>query len=453
MLIINRLSSLLSKGLTRNSKIKLSLIGLSFIKPLSFLTGALLVPVLLGYLGTVKYGIWLTVYSMIGWTVLFDFGLGNGLRNNLGEALAKNDFVLGRILVSTTLIMLCLFACIIYAVFLLTMPFINWIVILNAPESLEQELKIFIMVIFSFFILRIMTGVIITILFSDQRPALGESINTLADALILVLIYIVTLYTENSLIYVGLVSSSLTAIVPFFVSIILFRHAYSRISPALRYFSSKYVTKLGGQGLQFFVMQISAIIIFSTDNIIITQLFGPAEVVPYNVAHKLFGYMIVVFGIVLTPFWGAYNEAYHQNDLTWLINTLKKMLIVWAIIIVVLFALLSVSDKVYNLWVGDQVVIPRSMSFCMAIFVFMQTFNMIFVTFIFSTGKIRIQTYAALFGAAINLPLSYFFAKILGFGPSGVILATAACGSFNLILAPVQCYKLAHKRAEGIWAQ
>ena len=41
-------------------------------------------------------------------------------------------------------------------------------------------------------------------------------------------------------------------------------------------------------GLDFFIIQIASIILFSTDNFIITQLFGPEQVTPYNIALKYF---------------------------------------------------------------------------------------------------------------------------------------------------------------------
>lgn len=443
----------LMHGATRNSKIAISLLGLSLVKPLSLITGILLVPLLLDHLGTVKYGIWLLVNSIIGWAVVFDFGFSNGLRNKLGEALADNDLDEAKSLVSTTFVMIFCIACAIYAAFLLVFPFLDWTILLNAPQSLEQEIKIFVLLTFSFFILRLITGIIITVLVTDQRPTFAEFINTSAAILSLFCIYILSFYAGGSLIFVGLISSSLGALVPLVASIILFKYSYKNLSPSFKHIKLNFVSKIGSQGLQFFAIQVCAIVIFSTDNLIISQIFGPTEVVPYHISHKLFGYIGIVFGILLTPFWAAYNEAYHKNDVHWLLKTLKKMLILWGIIAVVSILLLSVSDIVYVIWIGNNVKIPLLMSFCMCLFVLFHTLNTIFVTFIFSTGKLRIQTYAALIAAIFNLPMSYFFSTSLQLGTSGVIVATVVCIAPNLILAPVQTYKLIHKSAQGIWAR
>ena len=61
-----------------------------------------LVPVTINYLNEYEYGIWLTLSSIILWIDTFDIGLGNGLRNKLGCAIAENDYSKGKAYVSTT---------------------------------------------------------------------------------------------------------------------------------------------------------------------------------------------------------------------------------------------------------------------------------------------------------------------------------------------------------------
>ena len=78
----------------------------------------LLVPVSLKCLTTGEYGIWLTLTSIIAWFISLDFGLGNGLRNKLAEALAVNDLKLAKIYTSTTYAYLTIFVAFFYIIFL-----------------------------------------------------------------------------------------------------------------------------------------------------------------------------------------------------------------------------------------------------------------------------------------------------------------------------------------------
>ncbi len=49
------------------------------------------VPVLLTFLDTSHYGVYITIASIVAWTHQFDFGLGSGLRFKLTEAISKHD--------------------------------------------------------------------------------------------------------------------------------------------------------------------------------------------------------------------------------------------------------------------------------------------------------------------------------------------------------------------------
>ena len=88
-------------GEERSVKIKKNITALVFLKGISVIIAFLLVPMTLHYLNSVQYGIWLTLSSIVAWMVYFDFGLGNGLRNKLAEALAQSDFELAKSYVST----------------------------------------------------------------------------------------------------------------------------------------------------------------------------------------------------------------------------------------------------------------------------------------------------------------------------------------------------------------
>ena len=87
----NTLTSFFTQGNKRTLRAKRN-ITVSFIsKAISIMISFIIVPLTLGYVGRVEYGIWMTISSIIAWFSFFDIGLGNGLRNKLAEALAKED--------------------------------------------------------------------------------------------------------------------------------------------------------------------------------------------------------------------------------------------------------------------------------------------------------------------------------------------------------------------------
>ena len=67
------------------------------------------------------------------------------------------------------------------------------------------------------------------------------------------------------------------------------------------------------------------IIIFTTDNLIISNLLGPKEVTNYDIILKLFQIITISSIILLDPFWALFTDAFQKKDFNWIQKTLKKL--------------------------------------------------------------------------------------------------------------------------------
>lgn len=440
-------------GSVRTINIKKNIIGLTLLKIINVLIGFMMVPVTLKYLEPNKYGIWLTLSSIIAWVGYFDLGLSNGLRNKLGEAFAKNDINAARVLVSTTFLTLLIIVISLNTIFWIAYPFLNWSSILNVKQTMTTEINILVGVVFTLFSLQFLTGLITSIIATDQKPALANSFSVLSSVLSLGVIYILTMTTKNSLLYLGICLSGISFIVPLFATIFFFKFKYKSISPKFSYVDFKHIRGIANQGIQFFILQIANLVLTMTDLLIISRLYGPEQVVPYNISYKLFGFVIVMFGIITTPFWAAYNEAYAVNDFSWIKRATNKMISMWGAVVLGVILLILISNYLYKYWLGNQVFIPFSLSVYMGLYVLLQTLNSIFATFIFATGKLIMLTTMAIFVSLLNIPLCIFFAKNLNLGTSGIILATIVCTMINLIIAIIQYFKIVNGKLSGIWSR
>src|SRR5690606_23718319 len=139
--------------------------------------------------------------------------------------------------------------------------------------------------------------------------------------------------------------------------------------PSIKLVNFKLSKDLIGLGSKFFIIQIGVIILLSTDNIIITQLFGPAEVTPFNIAFRLFSVVTMCFGIIVGPLWSAYTEAYVKGEMDWIRNIIKKMNKIWLLCIVACAVVIPLSPFLYRFWIGDRVHVPFSLSIAMGVFV------------------------------------------------------------------------------------
>ena len=440
-----------TQGNERSKKAKFNILVSFILKGIGIAINLLLVPLTLNYLNPTNYGIWITLSSIIAWIVFFDIGLGNGLRNKFAEALAKNDKDIARVFVSTSYTILSIIVFLVYFAFLFINPYLNWSKILNTSLGMEQELGKLVMFVFTFFCMQLILKLVSSVIIADQKPAVADLLNVLCNVLSLIFIFFLIKTTSGSLLYLGISLSLAPVIIYFLASIFFFTATYKAYRPSFKFIKIKYVKELTALGFQFFFIQISGIILYSTSNIIITQFLGPAEVTPYNIAYRYFYSIIMIFTIVLTPFWSAFTEAFHKGDFMWIRNVMKKLTYFRLALIFVVILMITLANIAYRIWIGDKVKVPFLLSVLMAVFVIITLWNMVYIYFINGVGKIRLQLYIGILSALIHIPLSIYFVKYLNLGSSGVVLSTCLCISPTIILWPIQFRKIINKQSRGIW--
>jgi O-antigen/teichoic acid export membrane protein len=443
--------SFLNKGHERSVKTKRNIFNSILIKCVSIVISFLLIPLALDYLNPVKYGIWLTITSVIGWFAFFDIGIGNGLRNKLAEALATGNRELARTYVSTSYAVLTIIMGVVYGLFLLVFPLINWTRILNTPPEMNDEITRLIFIVFSFFSLQFIIKLISMILKADQRSSISGGINTLASLLSLIIVFVLTKTSEGSLLWLSVGVSAANIVAPLIASVWFFSTDYRYLIPSFRYIKFKNAKDLMGLGFQFFIMQFAALILFSTDSFIIEQMYGPEEVTPYNIAFKYFSIITMGFAIITTPFWSAYTDAYHKEDYAWIKRITAKLALFWCLLVIMVIGMILFSGIFYKIWIGDKVQIPFLLSVSMGVWVLMSSWTSIFGNFLSGVGKIRLSLFHSIVMIFVNIPLSIFLAKYLNMGSTGVIIGTCLCVLPQVFLHPIQYRKIVNFKAKGIW--
>ncbi len=452
----NLLSNYIKKfnsGHSRSVKARKHILVSFFIKSVSIVIGFVFVPLLLHYLGAAEYGIWLTLSSIIAWVSYFDIGLGNGLRNRFAESLAKGEHQMARIYVSTTYAGLSLIFGAFFLIFLAINPFLNWYEILKAPISLENELNALVIVTVGFFLLRFTFKLISIIIVADQRPAISNIFDPLSNVVSLIAILILIQYAESSLLNLGIVLGAAPVLVLGIATIYFFRKDYKAYRPSFKLINFSYFKDLTGLGIKFFIIQITVVVIMSTNNLIITQVVGPEAVASYNIAYKYFGLVLMLFTIVTNTYWSAYTEAFIKKDFAWIRRVTGNLVKGWFGILLVLVVMLFLAKYFYKIWVGEEVVITFQLSAITALFVGIYIWYSIFIYFINGTGKIQLQLYVSVGVAVLNIPVSIFFASTLGLGTAGVILGSCVTYLPGAIIAPIQYRKIVSGRDTGIWGR
>jgi O-antigen/teichoic acid export membrane protein len=443
------ISALITNGHERSVKAKKNILASFVIRGLSIAISLVLVPLTIDYVNPVRYGIWLTLSSIIGWFSLFDIGLGNGLRNKLAEAIAKGEEETARIFVSTTYVGLCIIIGLLLLIFFCVNSFINWPAILNTSADLTAELRLLALVVFSFFCIRLIFQLLNSVLTANQEPAKASFFDLLGSLSSLIIIFILTKTTSGNLIYLGIALSFTPVLVLILASFWLYTHKYSKYAPSFRFIKLKEIKSLLSIGGIFFIIQIGALLLFQTSNIIIAQLFGPTEVTTYNVAYRLFGVLIMAFTIIMTPYWSAFTDAYTRNEWDWIKETFSKMQRFLLYLSISASILLIASPMIFRLWLHDKVHVPFSLSFVLSLYVVAISWITLNCFFLNGISKIRLQLYLYIASILVNIPLAIVLGKWIGI--SGIPLSNLIVLLIMGTILQIQSGKVITQTAKGIW--
>jgi len=421
------------------------------IKIVSVFIGVLLVPLLIDYLDNERYGVWLTLSSVFAWFSFFDIGIGNGMRNKLVEALANNNKLLAREYVSTTYGVISVIFISIILIFQIVNPYINWQSILNVTIISANELYVLTTAVFTIFLLRFIFQITGVVYIAVQKPSINNAIITIGTIIsFLIILALYKLTNSGSLLLLGIVLTGAPLIVLIGATFYAFSGEFKFLRPSISHVRFIHIKSLLNLGLKFFVIQIAAILLFSSANIIISQLFSAAEVVVYNTALIYYQLPIMVYAIVMTPIWSAVTDAYAKNDIIWLKATLKKLNKLSLLFAAGIVMMLVSSKFIFKLWIGDRIEIPFILSASMACFAVINVFLAPYTNFINGIGKIRFSMYLVIFTLIFYVPLAFLLSRLVG-SSAGIIITTCILNATGLYFQPYQVNKLLNKKAYGIW--
>lgn len=417
----------------------------------AILANLLLVPLSIAFLDNENYGIWLTLSSFIAWFTFFDIGLGHGLRNKFAEAKSQGDSERAIGYVSTAYFAIGTIGILFLIVSILVSYFVDWTVIFNTSNALRAPLQLLMPIVFGSFALRLIFTLIISIYTADQNHSMQSKVSFITAVGSLLLIWMLTYTTESSLLLFGALFSVFPVLVLLGLQIYGFSTRFEKYRPRLKYVKREYFRDIFGLGVSFFVIQISVIAMFSTDNFIITQLFNPESVVPYNIAYKYLGLGLMAFDMILMPYWSSITVAYAKGEISWIRKSIKNLMKFALAAVVLIFIMVLISPYIYKLWLGELVSVPFLLTGIIALYFVITVLYSPFNYFINGIGKIKLHMYSFGIGALLNIPLSIFLVRYVGLGVEGVMLATIICIFPNLILFPMQYFKIINNTATGIW--
>lgn len=422
--------------------------AVTFYKLLAILTSLLIVSISIRYLGERNYGLWVTIFTFMSWFSFFDFGLGNGLRNKLSHALSSNNHKLAREYISTAYVSIGIVLTTLSIALFAIGSRINWELMFNVDNTSIEFGKI-LAVVFSGFIVNLFLKIVNTVFYAVEKSSIPSLIEFCNQAFILSALFLIG-NDISFLQYAFLVSFS-QVIVLFIASAISYTYIVNDFKPSLANFNKEHIRELMGLGGKFFFIQITTVILYSTDSFIINYFLGSEKVTIYSVSLKYFSMITMFMTILLTPFWSAFANSLNKGDYNWVKGVLHKFIRVIGVLIALTLVMVMTSDYVYKVWIGSEFKSPPGLSLAMGLNAIALCIVQLSCTFINSTGKIIIHIVVGSLSAILNIILSIYLAVSLDLGVLGVVIASLVSNLFVLLFYPYQAYLLINRRAKGLW--
>lgn len=425
---------------------------LSFLfKGLSLLCVFLIVPLSIDVLDQKQYGVWLTLSAFVGWFSFFDIGIGSALRNKFAENKARGKHLKTRAFVSIGYYTVISVSSILFVLFFFIDSLVDWYSIFNVTAHQVPNLNLLMQVILSLFCFQLVLNLIITLYIADQRPSIQSLFSFLSNALAIPMILLLKEVNSDSLLLYGAMISLLPIIVLVLLNIIGFSGPFRKYKPSLKFWKRSYLKSMINLSFSFFLLQIAWVTITSTDNMIITQLYSPDHVVPYNISIKLFSVPLIIFIVIATPFWSSFTEAHAKREIVWLKRSIKNLERFAFFFIVLVLIFFFIAPFIYDFWIGDKVTIDWKINGLVALFHGLIIYNTPYNFYINGRSKIRLHLIVTTCMAILNIPLSIVFSTTFEMGIYGILLSTVLCLIPVVVFTRTQYHRLINNTATGIW--
>lgn len=371
----------------------------------------LMVPLTLKCLGQYTNGLWLTISSILVWIDQMDIGLGNGLRNTLAKHIAHNDIEKAQATISSTLGML---TAIIIPVTIALVALISLCDVygfLNVEETtipnLREVLTISVILFCSTFVFKFIGNFYMGM----QLNAVSTLLITIGQTTALAGTFVLYITGTGTLLAIAIVNTAAPLLTYLAAYPITFSLKYPQLRPRLSMISFTEAKSLMNTGIQFFMLQIACVILFMSTNIIISRLFSPEMVTPYQITFRYFQIMQLACTILFTPFWTATTDAWERHDKTWLKASSKKLDLMLLAIIATTILMFFFAPVFYQYWIGNDIDIPWQMSLMMAFYTIVTITSNRYSFILNGIGKLKMQLWFTLCAAILYIPLCILVTK------------------------------------------
>ena len=389
----------------------------------SILVGLISVPISLHYFGPVRYGIWAVISSVIAYLSLSNLGISTAAQALIAKA--SEPFEQWAVLRRSLFLLLISSAIVLIIVLGIAYFYPGWVAALGKiPANLEGEAAEAGIAIAILFLLNLPLTV-----FSAGFTGLQEvywerfyaSLTTVAGLVALILtVFVLKGNLVTLALFRGIASLSVSIIC---ASHFLFTHSKLRQEfdkPINKEFSANSIFT---SGIRFFVIGIAAMVVWNTDNLVISHFLGAEMVTPYTVTFKLFTLGFSTFIAINGALWPMYGHSAGKNHWEWVQQTYNHTVHLLPILGGLLWiGGIAFAREIINLWAGSDAYGGLLVVFALGGYGYTLSLVNSHATILNALNRTKNMVVFGWLEAAFNLGISLALVNVLGIG--GVALGT-----------------------------
>jgi len=371
----------------------------------------------ISYLGTERFGIWMTIASFASMLTFLDLGVGNALVNHIAENAAQDKPVELEKSISGGLGFLGLIGVTVTVLLLLLAALLPWAAVIKvADPQLVFEARRSAMLFAVLFGLYLFTSGIQRVFGGLQRAFEGHFVAAISSLLAIIALWVAAKSKADVTILLAatLGIQSLAGLPLLFLLFLRKQISIREIKTS----TSIEGSKLLRAGSLFLVLQIGTMIGWGADSLIISSTLGATSVVVYAVTQRLFQFVSQPLATVNAPLWSAYSDARARGDRQFIRQTLwRSMMLTLSVATLSVFLISLLSEWLIFYWTDGTIKIPRSFIYTFAVLVIFECCGNAFAMFLNGMQIVKQQVIVVILFCFLTLPL-----KIIGVNYFGVIL-------------------------------
>jgi O-antigen/teichoic acid export membrane protein len=404
----------------RHRRIFLTAVASVFAKVVSMATMFISIPLTLQYLGIERFGLWMTISSVIAMLAFADLGIGNGLLNAISEANGKDDHASVRRYISSAFVILTGIALFISLTFSLITPHVPWARLFNVQSPLAiKESGVAVAVFVFCFAINIPAGIIQRVQMGLQMGFIANLWQAGGSILGLVAVLLVIKFEMGLPWLVGAMAGA-PVLAALLNGILFFGLTRTNLAPDFGFVCLAAMKRIAHIGSLFLVLQVAGLIAFQSDVLILAHYLGPEAVAQYSIVMKAFSIPSLILSFYLMALWPAYGEALSRSDMNWVRSSfIKSLKYSFVINIPITIFLVIFGNWLIENWVGPSVSPSLDLLIGMGLWSALTVLGGNFAALLNGLNAMRFQALTAALMAVVNILISIWLVKLIGI--SGVI--------------------------------